>query len=467
MFIPGAFRHLAARAGCLVSRAGRLAAAAAVLALALASASCSQRQGWALVLWPPEGSGIPHGSVVPIYFISNITKTYAVGVPGSREKAELELWRVEEYRTRAGAKSAASRFAELASIYGVATRDGLLLRQKPDNKSEQVYRLRLGQEVKLLEKVDGELVETGGVALEGAWYRALAADGTTGYVFSNQLTRWDAAEGPKPLIAIDKPEADATLSTLFSTVWRPDYFDTMVADGRVDLGTYTPRYGVFSYSVRKQIRVERPEFSKAYNYSSIARKDDGSYELRPSGATVAFPKGGGLVFTPPESDVPADALAKARAENGDDAVVSYAFVDHKSDVLGVIAAEERKRLARLSEFVAHGDRFESERAGVLLATRSARFTWVAYGALTPDIIPEGSGETGSIVMDLFLSPELQAAWQGAFTLRFESGQKPAVMFAYRFDGDRLVIARIAPELVFRAIVAAPDGLSPTAEFSVE
>lgn len=436
------------------------------LALAVSSASCSQRQGWALVLWPPEGSGIPHGSVVPVYFISNITKTYAVGVPGSKEKAELELWRVEEHATRAGAKSAEARFAELAPIYGVATRDGLLLRAKPDNKAEQVYRLRLGQEIKLLERVDGAVVETGGVALEGEWYKALAADGTTGFIFSNQLTRWDAAAGPKPLIAIDRPEADATLSTLFSTVWRPDYFDSMVADGKLDLAAYSPRYGVFSYAVRKQIRIERPEFSKAYNYASIARKDDGSYEIQPSGATIAFAKSGGIIFTPPEADVPPDALARVREELGDEAVVSYAFVDHKSDILGVIAAEERKRLSRLAEFVAGGERFESELGGVLIATRSARFTWVAYGALTPDPIPEGSGEKGSISMDLYLSPELQSSWSGAFTLRFEAGSRPEVRFAYRLDNSRLTLAYIAPALVTYSIVAAPDGLAPTAEFSV-
>lgn len=443
-----------------------MALAIAAAALALMSAACSQRQGWALVLWPPEGSGIPHGSVVPIYFISNITKTYAVGVPGSREKAELELWRVEEFKTRGGAKSAASRFADLAAIYGVATRDGLLLRAKPDNKADQVYRLRLGQEVKLLERVDGERVETGGVALEGEWYKALAADGTTGFIFSNQLTRWDASAGAKPLIAIDKPEADATLSRLFSTVWRPDYFDTMVAEGRIDTAAYNPRYGVFSYAVRKQIRVERPEFSKAYNYTSIARKDDGSYEIRPSGATIAFSKAGGIDFTPPAADVPPDALAKAKEERGDDAVVSYAFVDHQSDILGVLAAEDRRRLSRLADFVAAGERFESELAGVLIATRSARFTWVAYGSLTPDPIPEGSGEKGSIAMDLYLSPELQSSWNGAFTLRFEAGSRPEVRFAYRIDNNRLTLAYIAPALVAYSIVSAPDGLSPTAEFSV-
>jgi hypothetical protein len=426
------------------------------------SSSCSAREGWAVILWPPEGSALSHGVLAPVYFLSNITKTYAVGVPGSRAKEELELWRVERYTSRGKAKAAAATYAEIASLYGVATRDGLLLREKSDNKSEQVYRLKIGQEVKLLEQVKGELVETGGIQLEGNWYRALAGDGTVGYIFSNQLTFWDAKDGPKPLIAIDKPEADEALSKLFSTVWRPDYFDSMVASGLLDLASYQQRFGVFSYSVRKQIRVERPEFSKVYNYTSIARKDDGSYGLQPSGASFSFTATEGLSFTPPAADVPPMALEKAKEERGEDAVVTYLFINHKEDIQNVIAGEERKRLARLSAFVAKGERYESDSYGVFIATRSARFTWVEYGPLSPSIIPEGAGGTGSIVMDMFLSPELIGAWDGAFTLYFEGGEKPAVRFAYRHDGKTLALAFLTPELVRNAIVTAPEGLKTSA-----
>ena len=440
-------------------RIGALLACACFIA---AISSCSAREGWAVILWPPEGSALQHGALVPVYFLSNITKTYAVGVPGSRAKEELELWRVELYATKGKAKAVASEYAGIASLFGVATRDGLLLREKSDNKSEQVYRLKIGQEVKLLGQVKGEAVETGGVQLEGTWYRALAGDGTTGFIFSNQLTFWDAKDGPKPLIAIERPETDETLSKLFSIVWRPDYFDSMVASGLLDLAAYQPRYGVFSYSVRKQIRVERPEFSRAYNYTSIARKDDGSYELQPSGAAFAFTASEGLLFTPPAADVPPAALEKAKEERGEDAVVSYLFINHKSDIQGVIAGEERKRMARLSAFVAKGERYESDSYGVLIATRSARFTWVEYGSLSPSIIPEGAGGTGSIVMDMFLSPDLIGTWDGAFTLYFEGGTKPAVRFAYRHDGKTLYLAYLPPELVKSAVLTAPEGLQTTA-----
>ncbi|PKL25000.1 MAG: hypothetical protein CVV47_06865 [Spirochaetae bacterium HGW-Spirochaetae-3] len=437
---------------------GRIAAIISAAVLAALIASCSGKEGWAVVLWPPEGSAIAFGSVVPVHFKSNITKTYAIGVPGSSAKEELELWRVEAYRQKSKAQEAAAGYGDLAPVLGVSARDGLILRSKPDNSTEsvQVYRLRLGQPVKLLHKVEGAAVETGGQRLEGDWYLALADDGTIGYVFSNQLQLWNAEEGPMPDLKTGSPAADATLATLFDTVWRPDYFDTMVASGLLDLGSYQPRFGLFTDPLRKQIRVERPEFSKVYRYDTISAAEDGSYTVTPGDASFRFTKAGALVFTPAESDLSPGLPPEAPR--------SFEFVHHDKDIQAVIAAEERRRLSRLSDFVSAGERYESESYGVLIITRSARFTWVANGVLSPGYIPEGSGDTGSVVMDLYLSGELAASWDGAFTLRFDAIPRSPVSFAYRTTGDELFLAYLPPESIHNAVVSAPDGLEPVAAF---
>ncbi|HUW71379.1 MAG TPA: SH3 domain-containing protein [bacterium] len=432
------------------------------ISLLLLLASCSTKDRWALVLWPPEGSALAYGAVVPIQFKSNITKTYAVDVPKSRAKEELDLWRVQTFSSRSKAKTMAASFAPLASIFGVAARDGLLLREKPDNTSDQVYRLRLGQEVKLLGKVDGAALETGGARLEGDWYEALSDDGTRGYVFSNQLLMWDASKGPKPEPSMGKPAVDSSLSSLFDTTWRPDYFDAMVAARQIDLGSYQPRFGLFADALRKVIRVERSNFSRIYKYTDITKHDDGTYEIVPGGATFYFTSEGSLIFVPSQADIPPEVLAKARSDGGADAVVSYAFVRQQEDVLAVVAAEERRQLSLLASFVAAGERFESESTGVFIATKSTRFTWVAYGSLTPRVIPEGAGETGSIAMDLFLSPELAGAWDGAFTLRFDGDKHPVVRFAYKLDGDTLTLAYVPPESVQNAVISVSTGLETVA-----
>ena len=137
-----------------------------VLLLCLILASCSKTIGWGVVLWPPEGSALEYGMAAPVLFKSNITKTYALRLPDSKDIEELELWRIDLYQNRKSAESAAEAFAELASVFGITARDGLLLRDKPENLGTQVYRLRLDQEVKLLKKVRGAVVETGGVPLD-------------------------------------------------------------------------------------------------------------------------------------------------------------------------------------------------------------------------------------------------------------------------------------------------------------
>lgn len=434
----------------------------AVLVIASSLLSCSSREGWAVVLWPPEDSAIGYCAVVPVHFKSNITRTYAVGVPGSSAKEELDLWRIEPYKSKSKAKAAALAYGDLAPVLGLAKRDGLLLRTKPENTSDQVFRLKLGQPVKLLHKEDGAAVETGGERLEGDWYLALADDGTMGYVFSNQLLLWNTATEPKPELATRKSGTSASVSALFDTVWRPDYFDSMIASGLLDLAMYQPKFGIFADPLRKVIRVERPDFSKVYRYESIEDRAEGIFELVPTGAKFGFTASGSLSFTPPEADVPPDILARLREEQGDKAIMSYGFIHHDNDVQAIVAAEERKRLARLSEFVDKGERFESEQFGVFIITRSARFTWAAYGTLSPDPIPEGAGETGLISMDLYLSPELAMIWNGAFTLRFDEGRRPSVSFAYRITGDTLELAYLFPGTIKTAVVSSTEELPVSA-----
>jgi len=49
----------------------------------------------------------------------------------------------------------------------------------------------IGESVKVLNRVEGEAVFTGGKALPGEWYFVQAADGTRGYVFSNTMILYE------------------------------------------------------------------------------------------------------------------------------------------------------------------------------------------------------------------------------------------------------------------------------------
>lgn len=427
-----------------------------IIFTAMVFASCSAKEGWGLVLWPKEDSQLSFGSIVPVHFKSGITKTWAVGVPGSKAKEEMDLWRLLVYKNKKKAMEALESNSDYLDLMALALRDGLVLRSKAENSSEQVYRLRLGQEIRLLSKVNGALVETGGKALEGDWYLALAEDGTQGYIFSNQLELYHALKEAKPANIGNELDSSVKLSALYDNVWRPDYFNSMVESGIMDLTYYQARYGIFTDPQRLIIRVERPGFSRIYRYESIKQKQDGSFEIIPGGASFSFTKAGSLLFTPAQTDVPPDSLKKLQDEKGPEAQLSYEFVVHNQDVLSVISLEERKRLTKLANFAAWAERYESELYGTLLITRSGRFTWISYGFLSPDPIPEGAGEVGSISMDLYLSEDTNLSWDGAFTLSFDGPKNPKISFVYKRNDNKLILGLIPKEAISMAVVNAKD-----------
>ena len=162
----------------------------------------------------------PAGSIVPVYIKSNIQKVYVVGVPGSKgknaKKIELPLWQIELYLSRRKAVARVKSMGANVSLYMIAARDGLPLRDMPSNSGRRVYRLREGQSVKVLAQAEGEEVSTGGQVLPGSWYRVLTEDGTEGYVFSYALRLYDEAKEGPPVIVSAKEALSGRVDLIFS-----------------------------------------------------------------------------------------------------------------------------------------------------------------------------------------------------------------------------------------------------------
>lgn len=342
---------------------------AALLLLALASlglGSCSQRLGWGLVLWSAPEGPIAAGAVVPVYIRSNINKVFVVGTPDGSKKLELPFWQVELQGSKAKARRAASAFAPYAGLYLVATRDGLPVREAPANTAPRVYRLREGQSVKILEKVKGEEVRTGDMVLQGDWYFVLADDGTRGYAFSNTLRVYDETkEGFGGSLAAKTKAPSLKIDALFSRSWRPEYFQVMMDEGRVDLDIFSPRLGIFADAVHRQIRIELPSVSQVFQYNSIA-EDSGAFIFEGSPLRVRFEPDGRLLAdwsgiskaAPAGSPAPKAATpSSGKAEEGQDlaAVTASAyFVVLDSDLRDAIRTEELRRQRLLETFLVHG-----------------------------------------------------------------------------------------------------------------
>jgi len=187
-----------------------VAACAAIAILTLALGSCSRLLGWGVLLWSVEDPEIASGTVLPVYIRSNIDGVWVVGVPdplpGGKRKIELPLWQLELHGSKRKAIAAAELFSEFAAVYAETAQDGLPIRAEPDNNAKRVYRLKLGEIVKVLGRTEGVIAVRGDAPLPGEWLSVLTAGGAQGYCFSYRLRLFDHSGGP---LASGAPSAEA------------------------------------------------------------------------------------------------------------------------------------------------------------------------------------------------------------------------------------------------------------------
>ncbi len=450
---------------------------AAITALGLAS--CSAPVGWGVVLWPPEipgiderpeasdqpptvagaeataspaPSGLASGDLVPVYVKSLIRKIYVVGVPGSKAKVELEQWRVEFSKGKGKAKKYRDAFAECAPLFAIATKDGLEIREKADNKEDTVYRLRASERLKLLRKVEGVAVETGGKRLAGDWYEALSADGTKGYVYSNTLRVYDVRSGS---VAAGSPAetdgSEASIDIALSKTWRPEYFKRMLDDGRFDLSEFSLKYGFFVDTMKKELKVELPKHSIRVAYTGVVALKRNLYGFEGTNVRLLLRGDDLLTLEFPLPD------GKTRSE---------VMVTVEADIEAAIRAEEDRRQAILGKVLSRGRILRSDSYGSLEIQRSRRFSWTGYGMLSPLVIPEGSGESGEMAFDGYLDEELAKDLDGVMSFYFDGlPRSTPVRFYYSITADGLRLEQVPPAAFDpTGLVARKRGTGPLVAF---
>jgi hypothetical protein len=388
-----------------------------------------------------------------------------VGVPGAKgKKIELPFWQIELYPTHGKAASRVKAMGANVSLYMIAARDGLPLRDMPSNIGKRVYRLREGQSVKVLDKVEGAEVSTGAQALPGSWYQVLSDDGTMGYVYSYAFRLYDEAKEGPPVLAEAKQALSGRVDLIFSRSWRPEYFQEMLDDGRIDLDYFSLRFGVFVDAIRRQIRIELPAASQVFNYTDVAEAD-GLYTFAGTPLRIKIESDNriscawsGVDSSAKSDDASAQADAQAAAQTEvqpESAVESYGstgsavFVVLSADPLETIRLESLRRQKLLGAFVdGIGSSWASTDAGKLEINKNGRFTWVQRGDSVASALPAKAGESGDIAFRLFLDPSLASSWSGVLSLRFDQVEGGAARpawsdFLYRLGPSGLVLAPTA------------------------
>jgi len=472
--------------------AGRflLIAVALLLVFSTLGIGCTRLEGWGMIIWSIKGTTAKAGTVVPVYLKSNISKTYVIGLPDdSKAKIEVPLATLEFFSSKNAAEKRAKEFAPFASLYLSAGRDGLPVREKPSVSTRRVYRLRLGESVKVLSKVDGEAVFTGGRALPGEWYFVQAMDGTRGYVFSNTMVLYEEKENAAaPVIGTSPAPSAALLDMIYAQPWRPAYYQLMIDDDTVDPDLFVLQYGLFADAKNSQVRIELPGYSNVFRFSSVSQggdwlifegsklrvrfENDSTIVADWSGTDSVLPDEGwepnaqSARFIKFDMSVPVvlsgensrrDSELKAffqrsamAQSNSSSASISTSTITFLSDLAGILSIDARGTFEwSHTDQLPAGFAPEVLAAGVgsampgAQATGAATTTGTSSKGSTSSVSAANAPIKGKIRFGLHLGSSLSSAWMGGFSLLV--GDKPdREDYVYRFENGQLVIAKASP-----------------------
>ncbi|GHT82927.1 hypothetical protein FACS1894137_02800 [Spirochaetia bacterium] len=396
-----------------------------------------------MLLWSTEDPAIPSGTVLPVYIRSNIDQVWVVGIPEAYRKAnqetnkfEIPLWQLEMKGGKRAARKRAAEFAEYARLYAETAQDGLPIRQDPDNSARRVYRLRMGQIIKILRLVEGNpAISTTGDPLPGDWYRVLTEDGAIGYCFSYRLKLFEHTGGPLALTTEAAAEQeDPDLDIVLSRTWYPDRYGTMVSSNRLDLADLSMRWH-FSPSPDTGIaHLYLPTADLSFSYTGIQRAGSRSWRFV---GTQGFL----------QMQLPLDTTLVVQYTESGGPQRSAVFVSLPMELEDLIAQETERRETLFQNLYALGPSFQSINYGNLRFAENGRFIWTGNNILIPQIIPAGALGSGFIRMELFLGSDLEERYIGAFTLHFDdiNSGDIGVHFIYTVDDQGLRIEYVPPD----------------------
>ncbi|MDR1100379.1 MAG: SH3 domain-containing protein [Treponema sp.] len=415
--------------------------------------SCS-RLGWGILLWSSEDPPIPSGTILPVYIQSNIDQVWVVGIPEnyrngkkSIDKMEIPLAQFELAGGKGKARKRAEEFSRFARTYAETLQDGLPIRENSDNGARRVYRLRIGEIIKVLAQAEGSPpISTSGDPLPGEWYEVLTEDGSTGYCFSYRLKLFEHYGGPLAAAQTEQEEiVDPDLENLLAKTWSPESYGAMLNNRRINLEDLSRHWRFDPGQETGIARIYTPPVDLTFSYTAI----------RPAGARTWRFEGSPLRMSL-RSDT---SLAVLYTESGG-AQRTLLFTALPIAVDDLIIQESARRENLFLNIYGQGPAFTSNNYGTISFTETGEFYWTSFTLLVPQVIPRDLPGSGTIDMDLFLSSSLQDRYNGAFTLRFNRPDTPAIVrFMYTLDSQGFRLEYV-PETGVEGLVVSRRAPSP-------
>jgi len=425
-----------------------------ILAVTLLS-SCSRLLGYGVLLWSVEDPAVPSGTVLPVYIRSNIDHVWVVGIPrefranGSRaDKIEIPLSKLELSGSRKKALERAEAFSPYALLYAETLQDGLPIREHPDNGARRVYRLKLGEIIKVLTPVEGvEAVGASGDPLPGQWYRVLTEDGITGYCFSYRLKLFDHTGGSLAAIVLDQQEPeDPNLDRLLTRTWSAEVYGTMVNTGKINLDELSYHWCFDPGQDTGIAVIKTKDLELSFEYIKI--RSTGTQSWRFEG-------------TPLQMNLRSDTTLAVQFTEGNGVLRTLLFVALPSSVDDIILQETARREELFHTIYEYGPVYSSNNYGTLIFSEDGRFSWSGNYLLVPQVISASALGSGVLDMRLHVSDLLSSRYDGAFTMRFDGigGIRTTTDFIYALDPQGLRLEYV-PETSLDGVTVVRRASSP-------
>jgi hypothetical protein len=417
--------------------------------------SCSRLLGYGVLLWSVEDPAVPSGTVLPVYIKSNIDRVWVVGIPkefranGNRaDKIEIPLSKLELSGSKKKALERAEAFSPYALLYAETLQDGLPIREHPDNGARRVYRLKLGEIIKVLTLVEGvEAVGASGDPLPGEWYRVLTEDGITGYCFSYRLKLFDHTGGSLAAIMLDQQEPeDPNLDRLLARTWSAESYGTMVNTGKIDLDELSHHWCFDPGQDTGIVRIKTKDLELSFDYTKI--RSTGSQSWRFEG-------------TPLQMNLRSETTLAVQFTGENGVLRTLLFVALPSSVDDIILQETARREELFRTIYEYGPIYSSNNYGTLTFSEDGRFSWNGNYLLVPQVISASALGSGVLDMRLHVSDVLSSRYDGAFTMRFDGigGIRTTTDFIYAIDPQGLRMEYV-PETSLDGVTVVRRASSP-------
>lgn len=378
---------------------------------------CSKKIGYGVVNWSIPEYHLFAGDIIPVYVRSNIEHVYIVGLNEKTDvRLEIPLWQLSFFESKKAALEFKEKLSEQRHIYATVKLDGLPIRKEPDNSSGQIYRLRMGQTVKVLWHGDGVPVLKKGTPLDGQWYTVLTNDGVKGWCFSYNLIVYDERNAELTSAGETDSIQDSNLEAVLNSSWYPEYYKKMLHARQVKLEKVSLTFGFFPGAGSGIARIALDDIKLSFPYKKIL-KIENRYQFEGTNLSMQInsPDSITLEFS--------DAKGKSRIEN---------FVTLTVTPEDIINAETKRRENQIDEIVNISQDFFSANFGTLKIIKGGKFVWSGYNVITPSIIPAGAGSSGDIYIKYFLSTKLIQDYDGVLNFKFEKNAEP-IVFLYNIS----------------------------------